>query len=62
MGRIQSYVVGPREKTIQTVEVTVVKLYNVTIMSVVSGMGRTYKPAIVFSRWELHYKVVWNDK
>ena len=48
-GRQRRAAFGPNLKTlIHTVSKTVGKLDHVTVMSVVSAMGRMYKPILVF--------------
>lgn len=56
-------VLGPGWKNIMhTVARTVGNLEHVTLMIVVIGMGRNYKPCIVLPGKGLHYRLIGNDK
>lgn len=62
LGCKRRYAVGPRaEKIVHTVANTVGKLDHVTMMSVVTTMGRVYEHIIVFPGRELHYLTVKKD-
>lgn len=59
LGRKRKYAIGPKQsKVVRCIGRTTGNLDHVTVMSVLSAMGRKYKPVIVFSGRELHYRVV----
>lgn len=63
IGRKRKFAVGPgNEKITHSVVRKVGKLEHWTLMSVASGIGRTYKPVFVFPGKELHYRKVGSDK
>lgn len=61
-GRSRRYAIGPRaSKIVHTGAKMPGTLDHVTVMSVVSGIGRSYKPVIVFPGRQMHYRLVNGD-
>lgn len=58
----KTYGIEPRKNIIHTVARTVGKLEHVKLMSVVTGVCRTYKPLFVFPGMQLHHRTVEVDK